>query len=245
MDHPVSGGSEPPDEVSVKAAVSHGWDRLKVFFWPLVGITLLMWVFQLPMQGGNVPVDAVPVAVAIGLGLFSALYGVFVLMPLSFGMSFVGYRASTGNQPAVRDLFEGFRHYWPAIGAGLLTFFIVVGGLILLIVPGIIFALKLVLVPYLVVVERKGPTDAVRESWQRTKGHLGTLFLFLLAAIGITIVGALLLFVGIFPAMALISVATAGLYRAISDRHAGKGLDELGEGVFEDTPRPAAGVGEG
>lgn len=73
----------------------------------------------------------------------------------------------------------------------------VVGGLILLIVPGIIFALRLSQAPYFLVDENMEVMDAYKASWDATKGNLGKIWgiigVYILMAIpAITIIGIIL-----------------------------------------------------
>ncbi len=85
----------------------------------------------------------------------------------------------------------------------------------LLIISGIIFAIKLSLVPYLVMDKKLDAVDAVKTSWDMTTGHSGTLFLMFLLAIPIFFLGFILLIVGIFPAIIWITAAFAVMYHAV------------------------------
>lgn len=92
---------------------------------------------------------------------------------------------------------------------------IVVIGFILLIVPGIIFAIKLQFAPYLVVDKDKGVVEALNQSWEMTKGVKWNLFLFWLLLALINIVGFLCLIVGLLVTVPLSMVATAYVYRKL------------------------------
>ncbi len=70
---------------------------------------------------------------------------------------------------------------------GLIVFF----GLILLIIPGIIFALGCYFYFFLIVDKQLGAIDSLRTSWHITKGHKGTLFVFyLLSGLPVFVLGA-------------------------------------------------------
>jgi uncharacterized membrane protein len=91
-------------------------------------------------------------------------------------------------------------------------------GMVLLVVPGLIALVKLAWVPYLVVDERLDAVAAVRESWERTRGHGWTIFGIFLLAIPLMLVGLLLLIVGIIPALMWVQLASAVLFAAVSTR---------------------------
>ncbi len=85
-------------------------------------------------------------------------------------------------------------------------------GIIMLIVPGIIFACKLAFVPFLVMDEKMEAAEAVRKSWNMTNGYTGTIFLMGLTAFFVVIGGLICFVVGIFPAVIWVSLAFAGIY---------------------------------
>ncbi len=89
-------------------------------------------------------------------------------------------------------------------------------GFILLIVPGIILAVRLSFVPFLVIDEGRGPVEALIESWSRTSGYSWTILGAALQAVIIVIVGFIILIVGSIPATMLVYLAFASLYAAIT-----------------------------
>jgi len=157
------------------------------------------------------------VAAAISLlGILGYIYGILIVNPIDYGISFAYLKAARNDKLEIRDMFEAFRNYWNAVLANLLVGAIVVVGFFLLIIPGIIFACKLAFTPYLVVDRRMAVIEAVKESWRMTNGHAWTVFLIGLLAIPISIVGLLCLVVGIIPASMWIRATFASLYHAVS-----------------------------
>lgn len=67
-------------------------------------------------------------------------------------------------------LGAGFGRAWPLLLVGVLSGLIVLGGTLLLVIPGIIFAFALSVAIPAVVAERIGPVEAVRRSFALTKG---------------------------------------------------------------------------
>jgi len=85
----------------------------------------------------------------------------------------------------------------------------------MLIVPGIIFACRLAFVPYLVVDREMDVMDALRVSWDMTRGYGGQIFLMGLLAIPVVILGLLCIGVGVVVSVMWISAAFAVMYHAV------------------------------
>jgi len=156
------------------------------------------------------------VGAAAILGFLGFVYGILVVGPVDYGVSFAHLKAARGDKLEIKDMFEAFRNYWNAVLANLLVIVIVGVGLVLLIVPGIIFACKLVFTPYLVVDRKMEVIEAVRESWRMTSGHAWKVFLIGLLAILISIAGLICFGVGIIVSIMWIRLALASLYHAVS-----------------------------
>ena len=107
------------------------------------------------------------------------------------------------------------QQYLPYLGATVLTAIIVVVGLILLIVPGVIAAMMLLFVKFIVVDRKMGPIDALKESARMTKGHRMSLFLLVLAIAVINIIGAILLLVPLLVTIPVSTLAMVYAYRKI------------------------------
>jgi hypothetical protein len=127
-------------------------------------------------------------AAAIGSVVF-ALIGVLITQVLTGAISRAAAGSLVGDTPTPGDAFKyGFHRLGSIILIGLLVALIVAGGFFLLIIPGIIFAVKLsVSIPALIVENRRG-TDAISRSWNLTTGHfwhvLGTwIVAYIIAAI--------------------------------------------------------------
>jgi hypothetical protein len=149
----------------------------------------------------------------------SGLYQVLVGGPIFYGSAYAWLKAVSGTKPQVDDLFVPFRrNYLACVLSQILLWIILVIGFILLIVPGIILAVRLSFVPFLVVDEGRGPVEAIMESWKRTAGYGLTIFFTGLLGIVIVLVGLVLLIVGSIPATILVYLAYASLYAAITAR---------------------------
>jgi uncharacterized membrane protein len=196
----------------VLSSYGNGWQQLWKTFLELLLIIIISILISLPSSITQTQDNwIVPV-----LGLFFVAYAIFIEGPVSFGVSFAYLKAARGNKVEIKDMFEAFRNYLNAVLASLLVGVIIVFGLVLLIVPGIIFACKLAFTPYLVVDRKMEAIEAVKESWRLTGGHAWQVFGIGLLAIPVFIAGLLALGVGVIISIMWVSLAFASLYHSVS-----------------------------
>jgi len=152
----------------------------------------------------------------VPLVLFGIAYGIFVAGPIDYGAKWVFLKAVRGERIEVRDIFITFqRNYWNVIIANVVVSIIIGLGIVMLIVPGIIFACRLAFVPYLVVDREMDVMDALRVSWDMTRGYGWQIFLMGLLAIPVVLLGLICLFVGVIVSVMWISAAFAVMYHAV------------------------------
>lgn len=207
--------------LSVGDCVRFGWETFKQRPWFLIGtcflamlITSLPGVFQpqpvIAPDGAIVPAPLTAIDAIVGLA--SIVVSVFV----AIGLTTFSLRAHDNIQGAqVSDLWNP-GPFWRFLGAHILTGILVSLGFIAFLVPGVILAVGLAFVPYLVIERGLGPIEAMKESWRITKGHKWPLFLLILALIGISLLGLLALVVGIFVALPIALLAFAHAYRTLA-----------------------------
>ncbi len=200
----------------VGSSYKNGWRQLWKYFLELFLIGIVGVIIALPSAIGRVP-DGAGVAI---LGILGFVYGILILGPIEYGVSFANLKAARGDKLEIKNMFEAFHNYWNAVLANVLVGVIVIVGLVLLIVPGIIFACKLVFTPYLVVDRKMEVIEAVKESWRMTNGHAWKVFGMGLLAILICIAGLICFGVGIIVSIMWIRVAFASLYHAVSSSEA-------------------------
>jgi len=181
--------------------LSYSWDTLRSKWLLAIGLNLL-----------HVAVSSVVGIVGMGIGNV-ALGGA-----LTFGFNRAMIQIYRGQSPAIDTYFDGFRVYLPTLITFLLTAAIVVAGFVLLVIPGVIAAIGLSQVFYVLQDQPElGAEAAVRESWRLTwtNGKMWKVFGMMLLS-GLVGLGGLLAFgVGLLFAIPLISVMTAGLYEEL------------------------------
>jgi uncharacterized membrane protein len=133
---------------------------------------------------------------------------------IGIGLIHITLKFIDNQKPKYKDLF----YYKPIVNyflASLLEGLIVVGGFILLIIPGIFFALRLQYTGYLVVDKNMGPVEAVKTSWKITRGNAWNLFFFGILLFLVNILGVLCLLIGLFVTVPLSMLATTFVYRKL------------------------------
>ena len=197
----------------VGSAYKNGWRQLWKYFIALFVIGLIGCIIGIPTQMNEWAQGAAAAGI---LGFLAFFYGILVAGPVQYGVTFAFLKAARGDKLEIKDMFAAFKNYWNAVLASLFVGVIIVIGLVLLIVPGIIFACKLAFTPYLVVDRKMAVMEAIEESWRMTGGHAWKVFFIGLLAIPICIAGLLCFIVGIIISIMLVGLAFASLYHAVS-----------------------------
>ena len=197
----------------VGSSYKNGWGKLWKYFLELFLIGIIGFVIGIPSAIGGWSGDTAGITI---LGILGIAYSILIVNPVEYGVTFAFLKAARGDKLEIKNMFEAFRNYWNAVLANLLVGVIVFIGFVLLIIPGIIFACKLVFTPYLVVDRKMQVIEAVKESWRMTNGHAWKVFLIGLLAIPISIAGLLCFGVGIIVSIMWIRLAIASLYHSVS-----------------------------
>jgi hypothetical protein len=207
--------------LSVGDCISFAWNTFKQRPWILIGALLLsMIIAALPQAFGPHPTvgpdgQVIPPP-ASTLGTIVAIVSLLVSIGVSLGLTTFSLRAHDNIQAVqIADLWNP-APYWRFFGAHILTVIAIALGFIALIVPGVILAMGLMFVPYLVIDRGLGPIEAMKESWRVTKGHKWQLFFLFLALIGLNILGAIALIIGLLVTVPISMLAAAHAYRTLT-----------------------------
>jgi uncharacterized membrane protein len=133
---------------------------------------------------------------------------------IAMGILKIGLEFVDGKKPPFKTLF----YYKPLIKYFLGTLaqeIIVIVGFILLILPGIIFAIRLQYTPYLIVDKNLGPIEALKKSWSVTRGSTWNLFFFGILLALVNILGLVCLIIGLFVTVPTTMLANTSVYRKL------------------------------
>jgi len=145
--------------------------------------------------------------------LFSLLMWV-VSSIVSMGIINISLEFVNNKEPELKDIYYT-QKVFNFILASIIKTVIIAVGIILLIVPGIIFAIKLQFAEYLIVDKKLDAIDSLKGSWEMTKGVKVNLFIFSILLGLINVLGLLCLVVGLFVTIPLTMIATAYVYRKL------------------------------
>jgi uncharacterized membrane protein len=195
----------------------YGWQQLWKYFLHLFLIAVVVWVANIPAWGFYpTGPEALDTAGFVVLNLLATVYWLLVAPVVNYGGDWMYLRFVRDERPNVADLFQGFKTgYLNVVLANLLKVAIVGIGVILLLVPGIIFACRLTFVSYLVMDKGLDPVAAIEKSWFMTRGHGWRIFgMYVLSILMFSFGLALFLIPGLFVLL-WAGAAFASLYHAV------------------------------
>ena len=202
-----------PDS-SFGTSFNFGWKQMWKYFLYLFLVSIIIAVLQIPIGvADSIKHDITPGVIV--LQVFAFFYWLLLFPIFSYGADLLYLRAIRDEEIDLKEMFIGFKNYVNIILAHLLATAIIGLGFIFFIIPGIIFACRLVFVPYIVMDRNLDAVKAVEKSWKMTAGHGWKIFGMGVVSFFIILVGFIMLFVGLIPAAMWVSSAFASLYHSI------------------------------
>lgn len=116
------------------------------------------------------------------------------------------------NKAEVADLFSQVNKFFPFLAVLILYSIVVMAGLMLFVIPGIIWGLMFMWAPLLVIDKGLGPIEALKKSKSLTDGAKWDLFLYKNLEFGVVYIASLTI-VGLILAMPFTMLAKFELYR--------------------------------
>lgn len=214
---------------------------LRARYWPIVGLELVAGALVGGFSGlstsiskgdvsdlqeffggnsaANQKVLGIVMAVAALVAVVAVLYAFLFGNVISVGISGVRLKAYRREAFGFNDLFSGLKQYGRCVGTMALQTLFIMLGFFCFFVPGIIVALGLFEVPYLLADDPSvSGMAAIRRSWENMRGYKGKLFVLGLSFIGWLVLTALTFgILGIFYTGPYIALAEAGFYH---EKHA-------------------------
>ena len=225
-----------PEGYSVGTALRYGWEKFQANAMPLVLITLVLVLAAGAIQLIGLPIrnafsPSVSVDPATGMletsgsgGLFGAAVIVGMLLnALSILVQLVvqsgvikGSLGLTRGQPiSFGNAFEGI-NWGQVVLTALLTAIGTFIGLVLCILPGIVFLFLTSYALYFVIDRDLTAVDAIKASFQFTTSNVGPLILFFLASLVVEVIGLCLCGIGLLVAIPVVVIAQAYTFRTLS-----------------------------
>ena len=222
---------------SIGGSFGYSWRKMfgKAFLLLLVTV-IIVGLLKGPSAGANMKFDGdsnFPLMLLFPAIMFGLAYSFLFLPIIKYGEKYLFLKAMRDEEVDLKILFEGFKtKYLNIVLANLIVTALVILGMVMIIIPGIIIACRLVLVPFLVMDKNLEPMKAVEKSWELTRGRGWEVFVMAILSVFIFIGGVLVFFVGAIVSIIWIHAAFATFYQSV--------LNVKGE----DNPIPILGVNE-
>lgn len=205
---------------STKEALRFGWETFKkhaAFF-----ILLFSGIAVMYMGLGALKdlADGRSALLSVSVSLVDWL----LRISISIGLIEIPLMFLDGQKPDFGHLFSGYKHIWNYFVASILYMLIVVGGCLLLVIPGLIWAIRFQFYAYLTIDKGMKPVAALKKSWAMTQGSMWDLINFIIIISLINIAGALMFLVGLFITAPISLLAIAFVYRKLFSHQA---IDDL------------------
>lgn len=195
--------------LSIKEMFRSSWAVFQKNVWTFVGATALIGAVSFVSDNISKNTDGV---LEVVVGIVTAV----LLWWLYLGFLRMTLAAHAGGQINFNFLFA---EKWPAllqfIIASVVTGVIVGIGFILLIVPGVIAQVGLLFGAFFVVDKGMKGIDAVKASWNLTKGHKWDIFWAFIVLMLLNVAGALLFFVGLLVTVPMTILALTHMYKEL------------------------------
>lgn len=212
------GGGAPP-QFSVGQAISYGWSTFKRNWTSWVGVALIFFVIQAVVQGIATGLgDRASYGASFGIGsIFFALVAQVASWLIQAAMTRGALEETEGRKPGIGQFFQ-WQNPTNVIVACLLVGVLTGIGLVLFLLPGIIFAFFAWYTLWFVIDDDQSPFTALQSSFSLVGKNFGPLLLLALACIGINIVGAILCLVGLLVTIPLTTIAAGFAFKYLTGK---------------------------
>jgi hypothetical protein len=202
---------QPVKTLPMSEAIRFGWNTMKSALLFFIGVLIVYEAIDIaPTIVSRLLQKDAPI-----LSFLITLAGIFITCVLDLGLIKISLKFVDKSKGTFGNLFGCFHLLSKYILASVLYILLVLAGIILLIVPGIIWGIKYGLYAYVIVDEEVGPLAALKKSGAITLGVKWDLFLFGLLLGLMNLAGALCLCVGLFATIPTTMVAMAYAYRTL------------------------------
>ena len=200
--------SPSSSSLDIGEAFRAGWRGFTANIGPLIVVALIVWVVTGAVNWLSTDTTGIIRFLASVVSFF--LGQLIAIVWISLALAIIDGRPISGE-----SLLPDGSTLISYIIASLVFSVMFAVGLVLLIIPGIIVAVVFGLYGWALVDKGLDPIGSLRESSRLTAGRRGQLFLFVLLAIGLNILGLLALIVGVLITSAVTLIAAGHVYRQL------------------------------
>ncbi len=195
--------------------ISQGWAVFKANWIKLLGVAVVVIILQVVLsvvqeqltKNGNELLGGV-------IGIVGSIASTIIGM----GWLSIYLKAVRGEEIEVIDVFTKYDRFFTYLFGNIMSGLVVMVGFLLLIVPGIIWAIKYMFVPYLIVDTQKGASASLEASGKMTDGMKLRLFFYGLGFLGYNLLGLLALGIGLLVTIPVTALAGTIMYDVLKNK---------------------------
>ncbi|HVV38932.1 MAG TPA: hypothetical protein VHD31_01245 [Candidatus Paceibacterota bacterium] len=197
---------------SIEESLKFGWEQTKAHSKVLFQILLTIFALQVVQAiiGDTIQHEMIGVLATIAVVIAETVVGI--------GLTLVTLKIAKHEHVSYGDIIPPLKLSWNYILATMLAALITAVGLILLIIPGIYFALRFSMVRF-VILEGGGVMASLEKSGTLTQGIKWKLLGFFVVIALLNILGAILFMVGLLITIPVTMIAYAHVYQKLHARH--------------------------
>ncbi len=184
--------------------IKPSWKLARKNVWKYALWIVLVFILQIFQSELSDPSRPTTLFVSVLIIVFGVLY-----IRIDFGLKKLSLAIIQEKKSRAVDIFVDPEKFLKYLIAYIITWIAIFVWIILFIIPWILVALRLNMVPYLILEENLGPWQAIKRSWKITKHKAANLFALNIIIGVVNILWLLALFVGLFWTLPLFYLANA------------------------------------
>jgi uncharacterized membrane protein len=196
-------------------AIRESWKIFKEDWISIYVVFLLPWVLTAVYTFAQSSLN-----IEMGTGAYWVLYSAYIIFSflISMGVTNAFLSITRGKKITMETFTAMLPRTFNYLASQFLMVLIIMGGFLLLIVPGVMFSLKYMFTPYLVIDKNMGPIEALKASAKLTDGIKWDLVGFVAATITLMYAGVLALLVGLLVSVPVATISYVVLYNMLVSR---------------------------
>lgn len=210
------------ERFSKPQALRFGWDVWRNNIGFFIKVLLIVLLVQVVSGLVSVHEENKTSLLMVFVNIFYNVVGIII----SMGFVKISLGFCDGKKPEIGDLFNVYPLFFIFLLGSIFYGLIVLGGFLLLIIPGIILGIQFQFFSYFIIDQKAGPIEALKKSARLTRGVKFELFIFNMMVLGINLLGIFALFVGVLITMPVTMVASAFVYRKLLETAQPQGSPE-------------------
>jgi uncharacterized membrane protein len=201
---------------SIKKALDFGYNTFKQNYKILLLVVLFMLLVNIvpDFVSDKLKNAELPFIVSVFFLIFGIMFWVLRII-ISMGMVRVSLKLINSKKVVFSNLFDDINRFFDYLIGTILYVLIIVGGLILFIIPGIIWMVRFQYFGYFIIDKKKGPIESLKLSFHATDGSVINIIIFNIIALIINFIGAAFFAIGLLLTIPITMLANMYIYNKL------------------------------